>query len=76
VGGKMAEDIVDRVDALKKYKKSFILSPDQWEALTLGSLAWECVKFEEGNKVSVPKARGFIALLLNMNTPHCQPMLI
>lgn len=65
----MAVDIVDQVDALKKYKKSFILSPSQWSALTLGSLTWECVKFEKGNKTSIPKVRGIYCFIIKHEHP-------
>ncbi len=60
----MALDIVTQIDTLKKYKKAFILSPDQWRALSVGNLSWENVKFEEGNKSSVPKTRGVYCFVI------------
>ena len=64
----MALDIVDQIDSLKKYKKSFILSPDQWRALSLNNLTWESVKFEKDNKGAVPRGRGVYCFIIkNVN---------
>lgn len=64
----MALDVVDEIEGLKRYKKTFILSPDQWERLDIPDLNWQHVKFTTDNRTTIPKVRGIYLFMIKFNT--------
>jgi len=70
----MALDIINEIDGLRKYRKTFILSPEQWQLLNIPRLAWRNVKFSRENKVNIPQVRGIYLFMIknetNLLPPH------
>ena len=60
----MPLDFATEVNTLKNYKKSFILSPIQWNQCSLKKLNWEYVKFNKSNKNIVPEVRGVYCFVI------------
>ena len=71
----MALDIVKEIDGLIKYKKTFILSPVQWQKLGIPKVKWKSVKFSTANKTHIPKVRGIYTFIIKhqrlLNTVEC-----
>jgi hypothetical protein len=64
----MALDIVDEIDGLRKYKKTFILSPEQWQLLNIPRLDWHHVKFLRENRDVIPQVRGIYFFMIKYET--------
>jgi hypothetical protein len=64
----MALDIVEEIDDLRKYRKSFILSPKQWQILNIPRLKWKSVKFLKQNRDRVPPVRGIYVFMIKHRT--------
>jgi len=60
----MTLDLVRRIDTLRNYKKSFILSPAQWKSFKVKGLEWESVQFGDNEKSNVPDERGVYCFMI------------
>lgn len=63
----MPLDIVNEIDGLRKYRKTFILSPVQWQLLNIPRLGWNNVKFTKENLDHVPDVRGIYLFIIKYN---------
>lgn len=64
----MALDLLAEIDGLRKYRKTFILSPDQWQLLRIPRFAWQHVKFTSDNKDAVPSIRGIYLFMIKYDS--------
>lgn len=60
----MPQDLIADIDGLRKYRRAFILSPDQWRTLDIPNLEWKNVKFNLDNKELIPKERGVYTFVI------------
>lgn len=64
----MPLDIVNEIDGLRKYRRTFILSPNQWQLLAIPRLTWRHVKFSNENKEAIPSVRGIYLFMIKHDT--------
>lgn len=62
---------VEQVERFRVERRSFYLSPDRWASSRVNvSLDWNEVKFEAGNRESVPERRGIYAFVVKHPSNH------
>lgn len=69
----MALDILKEIDGLTNYKKTFILSPIQWQKLGIPKVKWKSVKFSTANKTHIPKVRGIYTFIIKHDSDLLPP---
>lgn len=57
-------DLIKCIDDLKAYRKTFILSPPQWDGFMIEGLDWKNVKFSAENKAQIPEVRGVYCFII------------
>lgn len=69
----MALDIIGEIDGLRKFRKTFILSPEQWQLLNIPRLEWNNVKFSRENHEQIPQVRGIYLFMIKNDTVLLPP---
>ena len=58
-------DLIKQTDELRSFRKSFILSPIQWDKLNLSiKIKWQIVKFNANNINLIPEVRGIYCFMI------------
>lgn len=77
----MPYDLIQRIDELRKFKMTFVVSPKNWQNFsTPVPLNWVSVRFTSANRISVPTEKGVYAFVIGHHDtglpPHGYPMYV
>jgi len=65
-------DVIDKVNNLRQFKRSFILSPEKWRGFTMDNLEWNQTKFQTNNSEQIPQSKGIYCFVIKHDNP-CFP---